>query len=92
MLLAFRRASALLLAPLAALVTVIFSQSLLLASHPEVFKPSLGSFIALYFPLFFAGCPDRQTGRRWPTQARSKNVPLRCGAARRAPGGGGCRR
>ena len=90
MLLAFRGVSVLLLAPLAALLAVIFSQALLLASHPEVFMPPLGGFITLYFPLFFAGCPGRQTGQRRPAQARSRNAPLRCGTARCVRGGGGC--
>jgi len=78
MLLAFRGVSVLQLAPLAALLAVIFSQALLLAGHPQVFMPSLGGFIALYFPLFCrAPWPSN-----WPALASSSQVS-KCAATMR---------
>jgi len=52
---AYRGVSVLLLAPLAALVAVAFSDAPLLASYTQVFMPALGRFIALFFPLFLLG-------------------------------------
>jgi H+/gluconate symporter-like permease len=56
MVLAYRGLSVLLLAPLAALLAVLFSPGTpLLASYTQVFMPALGGFIVLYFPLFLLG-------------------------------------
>ena len=47
--------SALLLAPLMALVAVVFGGAPLLASYTQVFMPAMGNFIVQYFPLFLLG-------------------------------------
>jgi len=52
---AYRGVSVLILAPLMALVAVLFSQAPLLASYTQVFMPALAGFVALYFPLFLLG-------------------------------------
>jgi H+/gluconate symporter-like permease len=52
---AYRGVSVLLLAPAAALLAVAFSEAPLLASYTQVFMKALGSFVALYFPLFLLG-------------------------------------
>ncbi len=54
--LAWRDVSVILLAPLCALVAVLFDPGRpLLATYTQVFMPSLGTFIAKYFPLFLLG-------------------------------------
>lgn len=54
--LAYRGISVLLLAPLMALVAVLFSPDTpLLASYTQVFMKALGGFVVLYFPLFLLG-------------------------------------
>lgn len=56
MVMAYRGMSILVLAPLAALVAVLFSPGTpVLASYTQVFMPALGRFIVLYFPLFLLG-------------------------------------
>ena len=52
---AYRGVSVLLLAPLAALLAVLFSAAPLLASYTQVFMTALGGFVVLYFPLFLLG-------------------------------------
>eukprot|EP01030_Chromulinospumella_sphaerica_P024845 gene24845-24948_t len=52
---AFRGWSILLLAPIAALVTAIFSGEPLLAHWTQVFMGSAAGFIAQFFPLFLLG-------------------------------------
>ncbi len=54
--LAWRDVSVILLAPLCALVAVLFDPGRpLLATYTQVFMPALGTFIAKYFPLFLLG-------------------------------------
>jgi H+/gluconate symporter-like permease len=53
--LAYRGISVLVLAPLTALVAVLFSDAPLIASYTQVFMPALGGFVILYFPLFLLG-------------------------------------
>ncbi|MBD3893055.1 GntP family permease [Hydrogenophaga sp.] len=54
--LAYRGISVLLLAPLMALLAVLFSADApLLASYTQVFMPALGSFVIAFFPLFLLG-------------------------------------
>jgi H+/gluconate symporter-like permease len=54
--LAYKGVSVLLLAPLLALLAVLFSADApLLASYTQVFMKSLGGFVILYFPLFLLG-------------------------------------
>lgn len=54
--LAYRGFSVLLLAPMLALLAVLFSPDTpLLASYTQVFMPALGGFVVLYFPLFLLG-------------------------------------
>jgi H+/gluconate symporter-like permease len=53
--LAYRGVSVLVLAPLMALVAVLFSDAPLLASYTQVFMRALGEFVILYFPLFLLG-------------------------------------
>ncbi len=53
---AYRGVSVLLLAPLAALLAVLFTPDVpLLASYTQVFMQAAGGFIALFFPLFLLG-------------------------------------
>jgi H+/gluconate symporter-like permease len=54
--LAYRGISLLLLAPLMALLAVLFSPGTpVLASYTQVFMPALGGFVAAFFPLFLLG-------------------------------------
>ncbi|MGQ3050696.1 MAG: GntP family permease [Roseateles sp.] len=54
--LAYRGLSVLVLAPLCALVAVLFSPDApLLASYTQVFMQALGGFVAAFFPLFLLG-------------------------------------
>jgi H+/gluconate symporter-like permease len=55
MYLAYRGISVLILAPLMALLAVLFSGAPLLASYTQVFMKALGGFVALFFPLFLLG-------------------------------------
>ncbi|MDO4238764.1 GntP family permease [Micrococcus sp.] len=52
---AYRGHSVLVVAPLAALIAVLFSWGPLLASYTQVFMPALGNFVISFFPLFIAG-------------------------------------
>lgn len=53
--LAYRGYSVIYVAPLAALIAVIFSGVPLLATYTQVFMPAMGGFIISYFPLFLTG-------------------------------------
>jgi H+/gluconate symporter-like permease len=53
--LAYRGLSVLIIAPLMALLAVLFSGAPLLAAYTQVFMPALAGFVALYFPLFLLG-------------------------------------
>jgi H+/gluconate symporter-like permease len=56
MVLAYRGVGVLVLAPLCALLAVMFSPSApLLASYTQVFMPALGGFVVAFFPLFLLG-------------------------------------
>jgi H+/gluconate symporter-like permease len=56
MALAYRGVGVLLLAPLCALLAVLFSPGTpLLASYTQVFMPALGGFVIAFFPLFLLG-------------------------------------
>lgn len=56
MALAYRGVSVLILAPLMALLAVLFSPGTpLLASYTQVFMPALGGFVIAFFPLFLLG-------------------------------------
>lgn len=52
---AYRGHSVVAIAPIAALIAVVFSWDPLLASYTQVFMPALGGFIISFFPLFLAG-------------------------------------
>ena len=52
---AYRGHSVIAMAPLAALIALIFSGEPLLASYTQVFMPAVGRFITNLFPLFLAG-------------------------------------
>jgi H+/gluconate symporter-like permease len=52
---AYRGHSVVAIAPIAALIAVLFSWDPLLASYTQVFMPALGGFILNFFPLFLAG-------------------------------------
>lgn len=52
---AYRGHSVVAIAPIAALIAVVFSWDPLLASYTQVFMPALGGFIVSFFPLFLAG-------------------------------------
>jgi H+/gluconate symporter-like permease len=54
--LAYRGVSVLILAPLMALLAVLFSpEAPLMASYTQVFMPALGGFVIAFFPLFLLG-------------------------------------
>ncbi|MCU0764028.1 MAG: GntP family permease, partial [Hydrogenophaga sp.] len=56
MALAYRGVSVLILAPLMALLAVLFTPGApLLASYTQVFMPALGGFVIAFFPLFLLG-------------------------------------
>jgi H+/gluconate symporter-like permease len=56
MALAYRGVSVLILAPLMALLAVLFSPGTpVLASYTQVFMPALGGFVIAFFPLFLLG-------------------------------------
>ena len=52
---AYRGHSVVIIAPIAALIAVLFSWDHLMASYTQVFMPALGGFIISFFPLFLAG-------------------------------------
>lgn len=53
---AYRGASVIVLAPLVALLAVLFNEGTpVLATYTQVFMPGLGGFITKYFPLFLLG-------------------------------------
>lgn len=52
---AYRGHSVVAIAPLAALIAVLFSWEPLLANYTQIFMPALGNFIVNFFPLFLAG-------------------------------------
>jgi H+/gluconate symporter-like permease len=53
--LAYRGHSVVAVAPVAALIAVIFSGAPVLASYTQVFMPALAGFITSFFPLFLTG-------------------------------------
>lgn len=53
--LAYRGHSVIAVAPLAALVAILFSGAPVLASYTQVFMPAMGDFITNFFPLFLTG-------------------------------------
>lgn len=53
--LAYRGHSVIAVAPLAALVAILFSGAPVLASYTQIFMPAMGGFIANFFPLFLTG-------------------------------------
>ncbi|MDO5629192.1 MAG: GntP family permease [Mobilicoccus sp.] len=52
---AYRGHSVIMLAPLMALLAVVFSGAPVLASYTQIFMPALAGFIAQFFPLFLTG-------------------------------------
>lgn len=52
---AYRGHSVIAIAPIAAVIAVIFSGTPLLATYTQIFMPALGTFIINFFPLFLAG-------------------------------------
>lgn len=52
---AYRGHSVIAVAPLAALIAVVFSGAPILASYTQVFMPGLANFLAQFFPLFITG-------------------------------------
>lgn len=61
-LLSYRGVSILLLAPLMALIAVVFAGAPLLASYTQVFMPALGSFIVQFYPSDRSG-RNQQSGK-----------------------------
>lgn len=53
--LAYRGHSVVVVAPIAAMVAVLFSGAPMLATYTQIFMPALGGFIIGFFPLFLAG-------------------------------------
>lgn len=53
--LAYRGHSVIYVAPIAALIAVVFSGLPTLASYTQVFMPAMGGFVISYFPLFLTG-------------------------------------
>ncbi|QVQ51865.1 GntP family permease [Spiractinospora alimapuensis] len=53
--LAYRGHSVVAVAPLAALVAILFAGAPVLASYTQIFMPAMGGFIANFFPLFVTG-------------------------------------
>lgn len=53
--LAYRGHSVIAVAPLAALVAILFAGAPVLASYTQIFMPAMGGFIANFFPLFLTG-------------------------------------
>lgn len=53
--LAYRGHSVVAVAPIAALIAVVFSGAPALATYTQIFMPALGGFIINFFPLFLAG-------------------------------------
>lgn len=53
--LAYRGHSVIIIAPLAALIAVLFSGAPLLASYTQIFMPAAGKFFVSFFPLFLLG-------------------------------------
>ena len=53
--LAYRGHSVIAVAPVAALIAVVFSGAPILASYTQVFMPALAGFLASFFPLFLTG-------------------------------------
>src|SRR5699024_8239238 len=53
--LAYRGYSVLIVAPLAALISVVFAGMPIVASYTQTFMPALAGFISSYFPLFLSG-------------------------------------
>ena len=53
--LAYRGYSVIYVAPLAALIAVVFAGVPLLATYTQIFMPAMGGFIISYFPLFLTG-------------------------------------
>lgn len=52
---AYRGHSVVAIAPIAALIAVVFSGAPALATYTQIFMPALGGFIINFFPLFLAG-------------------------------------
>lgn len=53
--LAYRGHSVIYIAPIAALIAVIFSGVPVLATYTQIFMPAMGGFLISYFPLFLTG-------------------------------------
>lgn len=53
--LAYRGYSVLVVAPIAALISVVFAGMPIVASYTQIFMPALAGFIGAYFPLFLSG-------------------------------------
>ena len=53
--LAYRGHSVIAVAPIAAIIAVVFSGAPTLATYTQIFMPALGGFIVNFFPLFLAG-------------------------------------
>lgn len=49
---AYRGHSVVVVAPIAALIAVVFSGQPIMGSYTQIFMPALGGFIISYFPLF----------------------------------------
>ncbi|BAU94367.1 citrate transporter [Corynebacterium suranareeae] len=52
---AYRGHSVVVIAPISAMIAVIFSGAPMLATYTQIFMPALGGFIVSFFPLFLAG-------------------------------------
>ena len=52
---AYRGHSVVVVAPIAALIAVVFSGQPIMGSYTQIFMPALGGFIISYFPLFLFG-------------------------------------
>ena len=84
--LSYRGVSVLLLAPLMAIIAVVFAGAPLLASYTQVFMPALGSFIIQYFPLFLLGALfGKLMDDTGAAQSLAPGIVARLGVARTIP-------
>lgn len=86
MFLSYRGISVLLLAPLMALIALIFAGGPLLASYTQIFMPALGSFIIQFFPLFLLGAVfGKLMDDTGAAQSLARSIVARLGEAKTMP-------
>jgi H+/gluconate symporter-like permease len=82
--LAYRGLSILIIAPLTALIAVVFAGEVpILASYTQIFMPAAGNFIIQYFPLFLLGALfGKLMEDSGSAQALARGIVARLGAQR----------